>query len=234
MSDISQGPDWWLGTDGKWYPPAAPAKPSGAPTAAEPPPPGAPTPPARGGPPPPPPGSPMRPPPQGGGYGPPPHAPAQAGWPAPGPSSAPKQPGGNRTAVVIVVAVAAIVFVGLIVAVAAVTFLGKTTNRTVTGTFTLYGSDISTTGGCHGINGYDDIREGGNVTLKDGDGKILATSSLTSPSYTPGACEFDVVLDDVPDSDFYEFTVTHRGGLTYSRDDLAAQDWEISASIGDD
>jgi len=24
MSDIQQEPDWWLGTDGKWYPPAAP------------------------------------------------------------------------------------------------------------------------------------------------------------------------------------------------------------------
>lgn len=24
MSDTAQGPDWWQGTDGKWYPPAAP------------------------------------------------------------------------------------------------------------------------------------------------------------------------------------------------------------------
>lgn len=26
MSDIQQGPDWWLATDGRWYPPAAPAQ----------------------------------------------------------------------------------------------------------------------------------------------------------------------------------------------------------------
>jgi hypothetical protein len=25
MSDIQRGPDWWLGTDGRWYPPATPA-----------------------------------------------------------------------------------------------------------------------------------------------------------------------------------------------------------------
>jgi len=24
MSDSAQGPDWWLASDGKWYPPAAP------------------------------------------------------------------------------------------------------------------------------------------------------------------------------------------------------------------
>ena len=27
MSDTPSGPDWWLGTDGKWYPPVAPADP---------------------------------------------------------------------------------------------------------------------------------------------------------------------------------------------------------------
>jgi predicted porin len=27
MSDSQQGPDWWLGTDGKWYPPVAAAQP---------------------------------------------------------------------------------------------------------------------------------------------------------------------------------------------------------------
>lgn len=27
MSDTPQGPEWWLGTDGKWYPPVAPAQP---------------------------------------------------------------------------------------------------------------------------------------------------------------------------------------------------------------
>lgn len=26
MSDIQQGPDWWLASDGRWYPPAAPAQ----------------------------------------------------------------------------------------------------------------------------------------------------------------------------------------------------------------
>jgi hypothetical protein len=28
MSDTQQGPDWWLGADGKWYPPVAAAAPS--------------------------------------------------------------------------------------------------------------------------------------------------------------------------------------------------------------
>ncbi len=27
MSDTSQGPGWWLATDGKWYPPAVPVQP---------------------------------------------------------------------------------------------------------------------------------------------------------------------------------------------------------------
>ena len=27
MSDSSQGPDWWMGIDGKWYPPVAPSSP---------------------------------------------------------------------------------------------------------------------------------------------------------------------------------------------------------------
>jgi hypothetical protein len=29
MSDSAQGPDWWMGTDGKWYPPVAPSSPEG-------------------------------------------------------------------------------------------------------------------------------------------------------------------------------------------------------------
>ena len=27
MSDVSQGPGWWMAADGKWYPPAPPAPP---------------------------------------------------------------------------------------------------------------------------------------------------------------------------------------------------------------
>lgn len=36
MSDASQGQDWWLGTDGKWYPPMAPQQPSDVAAAAAP------------------------------------------------------------------------------------------------------------------------------------------------------------------------------------------------------
>ncbi|MSX94979.1 MAG: DUF4190 domain-containing protein [Actinobacteria bacterium] len=28
MSDVSQGPGWWMAADGKWYPPAPPAPPA--------------------------------------------------------------------------------------------------------------------------------------------------------------------------------------------------------------
>lgn len=35
MSDQSQGPGWWQGTDGKWYPPVAPASPPNKPASSK-------------------------------------------------------------------------------------------------------------------------------------------------------------------------------------------------------
>lgn len=78
--------------------------------------------------------------------------------------------------------------------------------------------------------GYDDIVAGAQVVVQDGAGSVLATSSLTGGRVNVKGCTF-VFSVDVPDADFYQVTVTHRGALIYSRSDLTGDDWHVAGSL---
>jgi len=117
MSDQSQGPGWWVATDGKWYPPQSPSGPPpaaphpGAPAAGPPPGPAGP-PPGTGRPPPGPTGPPPRPagPPPGTG-GPPPGPPGIGGPPGPPLGHAPGTPpaGGATSSTPLLIGIGALV-----------------------------------------------------------------------------------------------------------------------------
>jgi hypothetical protein len=79
--------------------------------------------------------------------------------------------------------------------------------------------------------GYDDLVVGGQVVIADGSGSVLATSSLTGGVEDITGCTFDYTAQ-VPDATFYQITVTHRGALTYSREELQSKKWVVSALIG--
>jgi hypothetical protein len=89
---------------------------------------------------------------------------------------------------------------------------------------------------CSGSGGYSDIRSGAQVTVSDGNGKLLATTALTDGKITAsnsvnGDCMFEFIIK-VPDADFYAVEVSHRGQLKYSKNDLEDRGWLLFASLG--
>jgi serine/threonine-protein kinase len=109
--------------------------------------------------------------------------------------------------------------------------------HTITGTMTVWDSraHYASKWDCSGEGGYDDIRYGTPVTVRDGTGRIIATGSLDggkSVEPSGGACEFTFRVDGVPKVDFYQVEVSHRGALTYSFSDLETHGWSVTASLG--
>lgn len=130
-----------------------------------------------------------------------------------------------------------------VVAIAAVAYMVWPKSHTITGKMELLGDAESVSGSamgqpCSGLGGYSDMDAGADVTVKDQDGSLIATGSLG-----PGeisfledpfrACAFRFTVNGVPDASFYEVEVGRRGGLTYSKAEMEAQDWTVEASLGD-
>ncbi len=115
---------------------------------------------------------------------------------------------------------------------------------TITGTLTLKGNDhlanLASLGGCAGIGGYDDIREGVDVVVRGPSDEVVGASSLSSgkpfPAGSTGSsvlwCDFDFEVEVPPDLDFYTVAIGNRGDITYSRTDLEAMQWDLTLSLG--
>lgn len=196
MSDTPQGPDWWLGADGKYYPPVA----------------AAPAPPA------------------------PPGADDQGDTDPAG--DTPEGRTRPRWVIPAVIGGAAVLLIA-VAGVLAITLLGGSSpSHPLTGTMTLTtaslfkGKDQS----CVGSKGFDDIDSNAQVTVTDGDGKLLATGSLGEGHLADGStvtCVFPLnVATKLPKADFYKVEVSHRGALTYSYDQMQAQNWDLSLTLG--
>lgn len=134
-----------------------------------------------------------------------------------------------------------VIFVAVVAAAAflAATNSGMLTpHHTVAGDFVLTDTSTLTTGivsdfaGCHGTGGYSDIGPGTGATLKDGEGKILATAALGSGTGTSITCTFTFTFTNVPEVPFYSFEIGHRGALTYSLQDMTSKGWTLGASLG--
>jgi hypothetical protein len=107
--------------------------------------------------------------------------------------------------------------------------------RLVTGSITVRDTDqaYSTGALCRTEGGYDDVRVGTDVVVKDGQGAIIGVGSLEDGQADSAFdCRFDFSLE-VKDSEFYSFEVGDRGEISYSRADLEAQAWDVSFSLGD-
>jgi multidrug efflux pump subunit AcrA (membrane-fusion protein) len=77
---------------------------------------------------------------------------------------------------------------------------------------------------------FSDIVAGAQVTIEDGAGKVLATSTLTGGLIDPRGCTFTFSAE-VSDADLYRVAVAQRGGLTFSRSDLEANGWKVLARL---
>jgi len=86
---------------------------------------------------------------------------------------------------------------------------------------------------CTGMGGYDDIQQGAAVVVRDESNKVLATSSLKGGKIVAlETCGFDFTVDNVPDANFYQVEVSHRGAVTYSKADLDSKGWKVALSLG--
>ena len=87
---------------------------------------------------------------------------------------------------------------------------------------------------CAGSGGYDDIQEGAQVTVKDENGHVLATSDLLEGvAASDYECDFAFAIPDVPEARFYAVEISHRGEITNSRRDLERNDWFVGLTLGD-
>jgi hypothetical protein len=89
---------------------------------------------------------------------------------------------------------------------------------------------------CTGQGGYGDLGGGAQVVLTDEQGRTLSTGRLSAGEFDGLGCVFSFALEEVTRSDFYALTVAggNRGQLQYSYEELAANDWSLQLSIGDD
>ena len=88
-------------------------------------------------------------------------------------------------------------------------------------------------GDCTGVGGYDDLHAGTAVVVKDETGKVLATGSLAGGKIISlETCQWTFDVANVPDAQFYQVEVSHRGNVTFSRADLDNTGWKVALSLG--
>jgi len=108
----------------------------------------------------------------------------------------------------------------------------------ISGTLTLRQMALRNTGPCSGDGGYDDIAAGAGVVVRNQAGSVIATSTLEgghSELTSAGVgyyCHFDFHVINVPSAPFYSIEISHRGAITHSRAELAAEGWHLDITLG--
>jgi hypothetical protein len=109
---------------------------------------------------------------------------------------------------------------------------------TITGSFTLtvdspdsYFPAITTRGSsCSGADGYSDIDQGTVVTIKNGKGDILTSTSLGVGTGSSYECTFPFSFEITEGDDRYVVSVGRRGELSYTFDEL--RDNGVTLNLG--
>lgn len=120
-----------------------------------------------------------------------------------------------------------------------------THNLAVTLTLT---DDVNGVGGekdaCYGVGAFSDIQPGVQVTVKDGQGSILAFAdfvesrgasafaSMFGDAAPLTACIFTTTVRNVPDVPIYSVTVGSRDAVNHTREELLAANWSLQLSTG--
>lgn len=89
---------------------------------------------------------------------------------------------------------------------------------------------------CQGKGAYSDLAPGYTITLLNEKAEVVSTAGLQAgwPSETAGTwggCRMEFNLPNVPDAATYTIQ-TGRGSLTYTREDLASNGWNIELTLG--
>jgi D-arabinose 1-dehydrogenase-like Zn-dependent alcohol dehydrogenase len=159
----------------------------------------------------------------------------------------PAQPPASRRSKVLILGVAGLGLALLLVAVALKAgFVGRDTPTTTTrqapkllsinGTLTLHQDpEAGAQEGdlCSGTGGYDDIDLGTSVVVTNEQGTVVGTGSLGPGSTTSSLdCDFTFTVADLPEARFYGIEVSHRGRVTFSRQQLDQDGWDVGLTLG--
>lgn len=114
------------------------------------------------------------------------------------------------------------------------------TTHTLQGSVTIvgdwYGDDrdinVLEDGACEGYGGYSDLQAGGNVTVHDGTGAIVATGTLDTGKLVVGGCAVPFTIENVPEAPFYSIEIGHRDGYSVSLEELNAERWLLDLTVG--
>jgi TonB family protein len=90
---------------------------------------------------------------------------------------------------------------------------------------------------CFGRSGYQDIRGGTQIIIKDGSGKVLAIGKISngrSPAwqYFQHICRFTFKISNISRTNFYSIKIGRRGEIFYSYQDLVRQNWNVNLTLG--
>lgn len=86
---------------------------------------------------------------------------------------------------------------------------------------------------CWGEDGYDDIKAGAQVIVRDGTGRTLAVGELQAGTRRSQVeCRFDFSVSGVAEAEFYTVEVSHRGEVQFSAAELEASGWVAELSLG--
>jgi tetratricopeptide (TPR) repeat protein len=90
---------------------------------------------------------------------------------------------------------------------------------------------------CFGTSGYQDIRGGTQIIIKDGSGKVLAIGKTSNGrryagQYSQHICRFTFKISNISRTNFYSIKIGRRGEIFYSYQDLAKQNWNVNLTLG--
>jgi hypothetical protein len=159
---------------------------------------------------------------QQGGYG---QAPSTPLYPPPDPSLAPTPWFRQRRTLAVLGAIAALALIGGLL----VNLLTGSTPQPLTIDVGLLDADSSCSGGA---GGYSDIGPGQPVTVKDENGKILASTVLPDTGSSVFGCVWTMQVLVPGDAQQYGIEMGRRGTVTFSHDKLVADHWKAELSIG--
>lgn len=81
---------------------------------------------------------------------------------------------------------------------------------------------------CEGDGGYDDMTEGAVVTVYDSTGSVVGVGALRAGLATGSLCAWSFEVTGVPDAQFYQVEVSHRGKVAVPRTEAST----VSLSLG--
>lgn len=156
------------------------------------------------------------------------------------PTPEPEKPKRNRHRLILIGGIVAVVWIAL----SAVAWNAITPHRhIIVGELTLVDSDVTVYDDqtCAGTGGYDDFGDGMNVTIRDASDKVIASGVTANAKSPKGDGDVSILTDmicktkfavEVPDADFYQVQVGHRGTLSYRKAELEKKDWKVELSLG--